>query len=206
MYLTQADISAAAFISSYILGWSDERQYRFFKFILAGRPNLKDFLMLGVYHGRDIAFIQDILARYHPGRVLNIVGVDRFTAERCADWPHKAVSWEQLTKGMRPPSLESAQANVGAPNVRLVKMDDAAYLNACPDQYDAVYVDTSHDYKSVKGLLQIVKRVCHPDAIVCGDDYSDRNGWGVATAVGESFTGFALHDDWIWCADVSRLK
>lgn len=206
MTITQEDRNAIAAISARVPGWSDERQYGFFKVMLADKPELKDLLMLGVYHGRDIAFVLDILARYHPGRVVNITGVDRFSKEKCADWPDWAGSWEQLTHGMPAPSFEAATANTLSPLVTLVMMDDVAFLESCEAKYDLAYVDTSHDYESVKKLLQLVRNVCRSDAIVCGDDFSNLNGWGVERAVTESFSQFFLHAGWIWNAHVSLLK
>lgn len=127
---TPEDDKAIAAICARVPGWSDARQYGFFKSVLAARPDIEDMLMLGVYHGRDICYVQDILARYHPGRVLHIVGVDKFSNERCADWPGWAGSWEQVTHGMPAPDLDAADRNTrgGDAMVTLLKMDDVYFL------------------------------------------------------------------------------
>lgn len=203
---TLEEFQAMEAIQRRIPGWSGMPQYAFFKTMLAAHPRLETMLILGVYHGRDIAFILDILARNHAGRLVQIVGVDRFSDQPCADWPRWATSWEMLTKGMPAPNLTAAAANVGAHNVTLVQANDATFLEQPNLRFGLVYLDTSHDYASVKNLLAKVWRVCTDNAIICGDDFSNANGWGVKTAVEESFTSFDLLGEWVWYSDLARLK
>lgn len=205
---TPEDDKAIAAICARVPGWSDARQYGFFKSVLASRPDIEDMLILGVYHGRDICFVQDILARYHPGRVLNIVGVDKFSNERCADWPGWAGSWEQVTHGMPAPDLAAADRNTrgGDAMVTLLKMDDVYFLIGTELTYDFVYVDTSHDYQSVKNVLSHLKPVCREGATIAGDDFSNANGWGVPQAVNETFSHFTLYAGWIWVTEPKHFR
>lgn len=195
---TTEDTTALASICARVPGWSDAKQFRFFRRVFANHPEISDVLMLGVYHGRDICIMRDVLDRYHAGRYVRIVGVDRFSAERCADWPTWAKSWGQLTRGMPPPNKDAAQANIASDTVQLVQAGDTDFLDLCNERFDFVYVDTSHDYASVRAVLTRLKPVCRPRAVVSGDDFSDDIGWGVARAVNETFTHHVLHDDWIW--------
>ena len=207
--LTGEDRTSIASICSRIIGWSDQRQYGFFKALLEAKPEAKSLLMVGVYYGRDIAFIQDILARYHPGRVLGIVGVDRFSTAPCADWPHWATSWEHLTNGMPAPDFDKAYQNVAAGRdcIALFKDDDETFLARAVGLYDVIYLDASHDEASVARQLGQVRKLCNgPQAIICGDDFSNLNGWGVKTAVEKAFTKFELFEDWVWYGKAEDLK
>lgn len=203
----QAEIDA---IRAKVIGWSDDRQYYFFKALLAARPDIEDLLMLGVYHGRDIAFILAILKRYHPSRALRIVGVDRFSSAPCADWPAWAKSWEHLTNGMPAPDIGSAQANTESPMVRLVKCDDETFMdeaNLQGQKYDAIYFDAAHDKESVQRQIRQCQALCNGQTtVLCGDDFSNLNGWGVKTAVEEGFNQFWLFREWVWFSVRAHLK
>ena len=203
---TPEDDKAIAAICARVPGWSDARQYGFFKQTLAARPEISDTLVLGVYHGRDICFMIDILRRYHAGRYMRIVGVDKFSNERCADWPGWAGSWEQVTHGMPAPDMDAATRNIASVQCELVKMDDVTFIDQCADQFDFVYVDTSHDYQSVKNVLSHLKPVCREGATIAGDDFSSANGWGVPQAVNETFSHFTLYAGWIWVTEPKHFR
>ena len=202
---SNGDLDSIAEINARVPGWSDERQYGFFKKLFAENPGIYDMLMLGVYHGRDLCYIVDILRRYHAGRTMRIIGADRFTAERCADWPRWVETWEELTHGMPPPNLRAAEKNIDSDYVELFMRDDVDFLESLARQkskFDCIYVDTSHDYKSVRAVLQLVPSVGKAGAIICGDDYVEANGWGVVRAVNESFCNITLHAGHIWVTTV----
>lgn len=204
--ITPEDATAINHINGRIIGYSNERHYAFFK-TLFGVEDIKRVLILGVYHGRDIAYMLDVLARYHPGRQVEIVGVDKFTNDACDDWPadRKALNWAQAGFGT-PPSLEGAILNVGAAPVKLHKAHDSDYLELTEEKFDVVYLDTAHDEKTVSRQLSQVRRVCNPEAILCGDDYSNEGTWGVKKAVEQSFTIHHIFADWIWFSSVEKLN
>ena len=205
--LTKEDVARTYAINAAIPGWSGPAHYLFFKAVLA-QKNIRSILVLGIYHGRDIAYILDLLARFHPGREIEITGVDRFSSDPCADWtPAKEVrTWESEVHGP-PPNYEAAVANTRDPRVRLIKSDDFDFLENTMEKFDAVYLDTAHDFDTVTRQLRQVPRVCRPGALLCGDDFSDRHTWGVASAVGRAFDGrHRLSSGWIWYARVEELQ
>lgn len=210
--VTAADAERVKEISARILGYSDARQYAFFKALLA-LPDVKDVLMLGVYHGRDIAFMLDVLARYHPGRTVNIVGVDKFTDTACADWPEGAKEKDWRAAGFgEPPSLGRAQTNLGCTvpgPVMLVQADDEAFLRETERKFDVIYLDTDHTFQTVTRQIQHAPRVLRPGAIICGDDYSDTSNaggsWGVKSAVNAGLRRHVVFANWIWASSLDDI-
>jgi hypothetical protein len=218
--LTGQDLERIEAINARIPGWSKPAHYAFFKWLLA-HEWVNDVLMLGVYHGRDLAYMQDIAERYRSNRPLNYVGVDKFDAGPCDDWTQAARgrTWEQNGFG-EPPSLERAAANLGLipsgkyamqegdakPDRILCKEPDGDFLIRTPDTFDAVYIDTAHDYETVQRQLRQVPRVLRERAIICGDDFSDQGTWGVKRAVGESFNSYSVVAGWIWHSERSNLR
>lgn len=207
--LTPDDAAALGVIQKAIPGWSNRIHQGFFKMLLA-EPTVRDILMLGVYRGRDIAIILDLHARYHPGRPLNLVGVDKFSDTPCADWPveKNGLNWQAAGFGP-PPSKEQAEHNTAnhdpAATVRLIQSDDADFIaDTNPGAFDVVYLDTAHDYESLKRQCLTVPRICRPGAIICGDDYSNEGTWGVQKAVTEVFPDHKLFGHWIWVAEPTK--
>tara|TARA_R110000868_G_scaffold57123_1_gene176654 strand:- start:134 stop:775 length:642 start_codon:yes stop_codon:yes gene_type:complete len=206
--ITQEDLDAINGINARVIGWSNPNHYAFFKAMLGYQP-IRKMLVLGVYRGRDICYLLDILNRYHPGRMIEIVGVDRFSDEACADWtPAKERRTWQEEVDAPPPNLDVATENTRDARVRLIKTDDFAFLDATAERFDFVYLDTAHDYNTVSRQLRQVGRVCDRDAIVCGDDYSDHLTWGVKSAVREAFgaDGHQVFAEWIWYGNLSHIK
>lgn len=205
--LDSADALAVKEICARVPGYSDLRHYEFFKMLLAAEPLIKSLLMLGVYHGRDICFILSALRRYHEGRDMRIVGVDKFSDTACADWPEegKNFNWEQMGMGA-PPSRESARDNINCEAVKLWAMDDAYFMEMTRASFDCIYIDTAHDYKTVRRQLNHVRLIANPGAIICGDDYPNRERWGVERAVKEAFTHHEVFAGVIWWAKLSDLK
>ncbi len=208
--LTPADSLRVDQISSEIIGYSGALHYGFFKWLLANQ-GIKSLLILGVYHGRDIAFMLDILTRYHLGRKFAITGVDKFEDAACADWPEekRGLDWKAAGFG-EAPTLEKARANLleraGDIPVYLNRADDAEWLKTETRRFDAVYLDTAHDYATVKRQLAQIPRVCHENTLLCGDDFSNDGTWGVKRAVEESFSEYTIWGDWIWSSEFKYLK
>lgn len=206
---TEDDSARVAFLVRMIPGWSGAQQYAFFKQLLGS--GVREVLMLGVYRGRDLAFLLDIAARYHPGVFFRFTGIDKFDAGPCADWPqeHRGKSWEEAGYG-KPPSATAALANTnalkGSNEVWIGKSDDLKWLQTCGKFYDAVYLDTSHDYGTVAAQIGSVGLVCHEETIICGDDFSNRGTWGVKRAVEEGFRAHQVLFDWLWISSRQLLK
>lgn len=195
----------AQVLISRIPGYSGLLHYCFFAHLLRNHA-IKDMLVLGVYHGRDIAFIQDILKWDHPTRNVKITGVDLFSDGPCADWPEekRKLTWEQAGMG-KPPSYEAAVRN--CPGATIVKMDDAEFLTTTKQRFDCVFCDTDHTAKTVTRQLSQIPRVCRKGAIVCGDDYSEANPmWGVVKAVKEGTTHHEVFANYLWLTRVENLK
>jgi hypothetical protein len=209
-YLTQDDKHRGAAINQDILGWSGFPQYGFFKAAFAAH-DIKTLLMLGVYMGRDLAYVLDILKRYHPTKAVTLIGVDKFSDTPCADWTpaQKAGNWEAAGFGP-PPTADIARANLEplvkstAANLVIIQADDAEYLKDHSGGFDLVYLDTSHDGDTVRRqILQCLREgFLNTGAILCGDDYIDRPEWGVIKAVDEALPGRLIIDGCIWVADL----
>lgn len=199
------DLMRVDIINGKIKGWSDGKHYAFFRALL--EQPVHSILILGVYHGRDIAFLLDILERFYPGRDIRIVGVDRFTADPCADWAitNKIRTWEEEANSP-PPDYALAQANTRDPRVTIIKSDDFTFLDTTEKKFDVIYFDTAHDFNTLIRQLRQASRVCKGDAILCGDDFSDQYTWGVKAAVMQSLNGHISFADWIWVSSKSLLK
>jgi hypothetical protein len=207
-----SDEQRVADISRVIPGWSDMKQYAFFKALLTDNPQIRDVLILGVYQGRDIAFLLDVAARYFPHREIDIVGVDKFSAEPCDDWPEekRGMTWEQAGFGPAP-DFDRAVKNIApfrATNraAFLVREDDAKFLAETKLLFDFAYLDTAHDAATVKRQCEQVARVTRDNAIIAGDDYSNQGTWGVAHAVSEMFNTHVIFAWWIWYSNRKELK
>jgi hypothetical protein len=189
-------------------GYSEGVHYAFFKHMLAC-ANIRKLLILGVYHGRDIAYLMDN-AR-HLGRPLQVVGVDKFSDDFCADWPkeRQSLNWQQAGFGT-PPSFEAAKAHLArlglADTVTVVQERDEAFLAKCTDRFDAIYIDTSHDYDTVARQIRDVAGLLTEDGLICGDDYSDQGTWGVKRAVTEFVPGHVVFANWIWIGSRDQIK
>lgn len=203
--LTEEDAKRCTEIMERVPGWSDGKQYAFFKILL--EQGVTRILVAGVYRGRDIAFLVDLINRYHAGKDIKIVGVDRFTADPCGDWPktNAVTTWEQAVL-RPPPSYEESVKNTASPHVEIVKSDDFAFLDTTDKRFDAVYLDTSHDFNTLIRQFRQVPGVCMEDAIVCGDDYADSATWGVKSAVNQATDTHTLFADWIWVTGKSNIK
>jgi len=207
LQLDALDNERLAEICRCIPGYSDVRHYRFFRQLLAG-ADISTILILGVYFGRDIAFILEAARR--AGRNVTITGVDKFSDDACADWPEhlRQYSWEQAGFG-EAPSLAAATAHINpfraGAAVQLVHQHDETFLAECQDRYDLIYLDTSHDYDTVRRQMRQATRRLTRHGILAGDDYSDQGTWGVRRAVTEAAPGHAVFADWIWIAGQADL-
>ncbi len=208
MSIDAQDQERMAEICRCIPGYSDARHYHFFRQLLASR-SIETILMLGVYFGRDIAFILEAARR--AGRAVRITGVDKFSDDACADWPDalRGRTWEQAGFGAAP-SLEAATAHLSpfcaGASVQLVRQHDALFLADCRAQFDLIYLDTAHDYETVRRQIGQAAPRLAAGGILAGDDYSDAGTWGVCRAVTEAAPGHRLASGWIWFAERGDLS
>jgi hypothetical protein len=189
-------------------GYSEKAHYAFFKQLLSCAP-VKRLLILGVYMGRDIAYLLDIARGL--GRPLQVVGVDKFSDDCCEDWPQdrRPLNWQQAGFGMAP-SFEAAKVNLAklgfADSATLHKERDEIFLAACSERFDAIYIDTSHDYATLARQIRQTVGLLTEDGLLCGDDYSDQGTWGVKRAVTEFIPGHLIFANWIWLASRDQVR
>jgi hypothetical protein len=192
-------------INSVCIGWSYIPQWKLFKTILSNY-RINTICVVGAYYGRDIGYLASIahqigMSDYH------ITGIDKFEDKYCEDWPEelRKKSWKTAGFGVAP-QLEATSANMKklgiSKHVTLVKSDDKGFLSSTQKQFDFIYIDTSHDYKSVKKLIDLGVKKCKPGGVIGGDDYATHfSTWGVNKAVAESFKEFEVVDGRVWYAD-----
>ena len=183
-------------------GYSSERHWSFFRHLFA-RPEIGTCLVLGVYYGRDMAYMSAILEL--TGRRAEIVGVDKFDDTPGEDWPselHQS-TWREAGFGP-PPDIESARENLSrlgfTSHIQLHRGRAEDYLGAASRAFDFVYIDTSHDYATTRRLIDLAVPRLKRGGLIGGDDFSDQGTWGVASAVQESFSRFEVFSGWIWLA------
>jgi hypothetical protein len=206
--ITAEDMRRMERIRQTIPGYSELTHYAFFKHLLAC-STIGRLLILGVYHGRDIAYLMDLARAL--GKPLQVVGVDKFSDDFCDDWPkeRQSLNWQQAGFGTSP-SFEAAQAHMArlgfSDSVTLVKQRDEAFLASCSQRFDAIYIDTSHDYKTVARQIRQTVGLLNEDGLLCGDDYSDQGTWGVKRAIREFAPGHVVFSNWIWIAARDQVK
>ncbi len=190
-----------------IPGWSGPAHWLYFHDIV--RRGVRSLCMLGVYHGRDIAYL---LAHFHASGVkdFRVVGIDLFADVPGADWPPDKVglSWQDAGFG-EPPCLERARLNLAAhpghERVELVRANAITYLSTHDERFDCVYVDIAHDYDSTRQCILAGHPHVTPTGFLAGDDFSNAGTWGVERAVKELFLMHSVFAGWIWEASPRYL-
>jgi hypothetical protein len=206
--LTPEDMRRMESIRRTIPGYSEGAHYAFFKHLIAC-TDIKRLLILGVYHGRDIAYLMDVARAL--ARPLQVVGVDKFSDDFCADWPkeRQSLNWQQAGFGA-PPSFEGAKAHIErlgfAESVTVIRQRDEVYLASCNERFDAIYIDTSHDYDTVARQIRQAAALLSADGLICGDDYSDQGTWGVKRAVAGLVPGHLIFANWIWLGARDQIR
>jgi len=197
-----ADIALKAAIDRVCRGWSSEVHWSFFNQILGKVSTIRKICILGVYFGRDTAYMATILR--HLGRDgFHITGVDKFSDAPCADWApdQRGKSWEEAGFGPAP-RIDVTRANLEAlglmDHVSLHAATAEDFLDTTGEVFDFIYVDTSHDYATTRDtILRALPRLT-PQGLIAGDDFSDEGTWGVAQAVRELCPGVRVFGNWIW--------
>jgi len=185
-------------------GWSGDRHWAWQRTLFTQVPYLRRVCMLGVYDGRDTAYAAALLAALRKDG-FSIAGVDLFSDAPCADWPEekRGLSWEEAGFGPAP-VLEHVAGNLRALGldeyVTLHRQDAVAFLTETGAEFDLIYIDTSHDYKSTRDTIQAALPRLHDQGILAGDDFSNQATWGVKQAVEEACPTVRVFADWIWYA------
>lgn len=186
--LTEADAADFELRRKSIPGWSTLAHVAYFKAVLAELYLRRPFarvLVCGVYRGLDLAIIADLHKRNFGTLGLRLTGVDLFSSESCADWPEakRGQTWEEAF-GCAPPSLGKALEN--CPIAEIYKSDSVGFLRTRASEFDFIYLDTSHDFATVRAELAAIMETPRVAQLVGGDDYAEGNGGfdcGVAKAV-----------------------
>lgn len=203
----QQDRDRMTEIAASVGGYSDARHYDFFRSVFA-YTEVRRVLLLGVYFGRDTVFMCEAARR--SGRSITITAVDKFSDDACEDWPstQRSRTWEEAGFGPAP-TLDAARANIdrfkGDHDVRLIQKNDEAFLTTCQEKYDLIYIDTSHDYETVRRQLRQARPLVAEGGLLAGDDYSDEGTWGVRRALRDAAPGHAVFAGWIWIAAPDHL-
>jgi Methyltransferase domain len=186
-------------------GWSTPEHWAFFEQLFGRHPSLRDVCILGVYDGRDIAYMATILRRLERTGY-GITGVDMFADGPLPDWPPGKIglTWEQAGFGPAP-VRERALDNLTRlglhEGVTLVRSDAVAFLQSTDRLFDFIYIDTSHDYETTVAHIRASLPCMAPGGVIGGDDFSDKGTWGVRRAVRDCFSRFRDHKEMIWIAD-----
>jgi hypothetical protein len=193
-----------------VYGYGFDLHYSFFQGLLHLFP-LRRILVVGVYHGRDICFLMKA-AETTGRKELQILGVDKFSDDFCRDWPEEKrnLGWEAAGFGC-PPSLQDARDNISRHQtcpVELAQSDDLQFLASCQEKFDFIYLDTAHDYETVRQQIELCQPLLAPGGLIGGDDLEDEavEGWGVRAAVDEKFSHYIHLNDWIWLTHSSQYR
>lgn len=196
-------------IDSVCIGYSGNPHWEFFKVVL-NNPSIQNICVLGVYYGRDIAYMAAILESL--GRKnYQIVGVDKFEDSFCNDWPEKlrGLSWQEAGFGS-PPAIEKAEANLFKLGLDLnvsLRCDLAEnFLKSSSHSFDFIYIDISHDYATTIFTISLAIKKLNLNGIIGGDDFSDQDTWGVASAVRNSFINYKVFSNWLWLAQATDYQ
>jgi hypothetical protein len=207
--ITPAEAAAIKSVNDRVPGWSGFPQWRLFAGLLS--LGARDFLICGVYQGRDICYILELHKTICPDENIKIVGVDLFSPEPCADWPEEklGMTWEQAGMGMAP-SVDAAVENTDASRIESadVTFCIGSSFNALgfwpmPPK-DVIYLDTSHDYDTVRREIELARPLLAPGGILCGDDYRGQPHWGVEKACRELLKPHYTFAGMVWFAGMEE--
>ncbi len=187
------------------IGYSGKKHWMSYKKIFAQHEQLRDICMLGVYFGRDIAYMSNLMQMMQ--REYHIVGVDMFDDVPGADWEEELkqedLSWEEAGFGPAP-QIDFASRNLDKlgvhDNVELVKSSMQEYLSTTNKKFDFIYIDVAHDYETTVEAIKLARERLNPGGLLGGDDFSNKGTWGVAKAVKEYCPEHVVHYGWIWCS------
>jgi hypothetical protein len=199
------------FINYYCSGWSGRRQWNLFREVFSRKRRFKFLAILGVYRGRDLAYMCEAL-KYNKNYNFKIYALDLFEQELPFIIRNGEKIWQQ-DHSLELPSLINSKKIIKylgfSKNVEFIK-GDFSLIRKINDKLDFSYVDIAHDYQSTKEAIDASVKVGSSDMLILGDDYGDgytvETEWGVKKAVQDSFNEFKVHYNWIWESEKKFYK
>mgnify|MGYP001227466759 CR=1 FL=1 len=198
-------------INFYCHGYSSRKQWKLFHEIFSQNKNFKNLALLGVYHGKDLAFMCCALYK-NKIKDFKIYAVDLFEDVPGKDWGNQNLKWADINHGP-PPSLEKSKNIINMlgfeKHVNFIK-GDFSLLKNINKKLDFAYIDLSHDYQTTIDAINLVSSLSHKETVIMGDDFFDGetlgSPWGVKKAVKEKFTNFTIHQNYFWESNIQNLK
>jgi len=143
-------------------------------FVLKMMPKNAVCAEVGVYDGK---FSESILRVTHP-KILCLIDLwefDETTEIKPRPGEKINIVYETVLK-----------RNSKRKNVKIYQGTSDKVLSSFPDEYfDWLYIDGDHRYEGVKSDLKLAVRKVKNGGFIAGDDYVERNDWGVIQAVQE---------------------
>jgi len=191
------------FIDFYCSGWSNRRHWNLFREVFSRKKDFKFLSLLGVYRGRDLAYICEAL-KFNKIKNFKIFAIDLFEQENQYILRNGKKIWQQ-DHSLKLPSLLNSKKIINymgfSKNVEFIK-GDFSLIKMISDKLDFAYIDVAHDYESTIDAISSCAQVSQSDGLIFGDDYLDgstvETKWGVKEAVKDSFSEFKVHYNWIW--------
>lgn len=191
------------FINFYCHGWSDRRHWNTFREIFSRKRKLDYLALLGVYRGRDLAYMCEAL-KFNKNYSFKIYAIDLFEQEIPFIIRHGKKIWQQ-DPNIKLPSMNNSKKIIKylgfSKNVEFIKGDFSLIKNI-NEKLDFAYVDIAHDYQSTKDAIDACIKAGSQNMLILGDDYGEGTTvdtkWRVKDAVQDSFTDFKIHYNWIW--------
>ena len=191
------------FINFYCPGWSGRAQWNLFREVFSRKKNFNYLALLGVYRGRDLAYMCEAL-KHNKNDNFKIYAIDLFEQDVPFVIRDGKKVWQQ-DHSLELPSLNNSKKIIKhlgfSKNVEFIK-GDFSLLAKINDKLDFSYIDIAHDYQSTKDAIDLSIRVGSSDMLIFGDDYGEGytvdTQWGVKKAVQDSFSQFKVHYNWIW--------
>jgi hypothetical protein len=191
------------FINYYCSGWSGRRQWNLFKEVFSREREFKFLAILGVYRGRDLAYMCEAL-KYNKNYNFKIYAIDLFEQDVPFIIRNGKKVWQQ-DHSLELPSLNNSKKIIKylgfSKNVEFIK-GDFSLIRKISDKLDFSYIDIAHDYQSTKDAIDLSIKVGSNDMLIFGDDYGEGytvdTKWGVKKAAQDSFSQFNVHYNWIW--------
>lgn len=173
-----------------IPGWMNESELSILCKLVGSLPSESKVIEIGTYDGRSLC----CMAAISPKNIF--YGIDKFLDEPCDDWPEdkRHLSWPEFLSGPKvpdgyeSPDMERTQKNIDIfelTNVTLLKGDSDSFHEMFEDKsIDMIFIDSSHDYATVKRTLKLYLPKMKTKSIISGHDY-DCSWPGVCKAVDE---------------------
>jgi Methyltransferase domain len=192
-------------VNKVCIGYSKPVHWKFFHWLMKRKP-CRNILVIGVYYGRDMAYICS--AKYAveaTAEQWHITGVDLFEDAATPDWPEQLKSKTWIDAGLGPaPTLKNATNNLEqlgfSKEITLLQARGEDYLKNAQQSFDFIYIDSSHDYQTTAETIALAKDRLSPTGAIAGDDYFDLENYRVESAVKDAFIRHSIFGGYIWHA------